>query len=154
MIVRHTDYRNSVSNPIIYTNYLAATATKDAAVEVKLCEEGDYEVALNYEIRKNNMNIFGWNPLPTYNDYRIFFRFSVRNGNCMVYPFDVATGAELTNSSITENGFYLDLARSRYLNIDIKRKYEGRRLKDLRRIHASTSLQRMAKLTPTKVSTP
>lgn len=67
------------------------------------------------------MNIFGWNPLPTYNDYRIFFRFSVRNGNCMVYPFDVATGAELTNSSITENGFYLDLARSRYLNIDIKK---------------------------------
>ena len=121
LIVRHTDYRNSVSNPIIYTNYLAATATKDAAVEVKLCEEGDYEVALNYEIRKNNMNIFGWNPLPTYNDYRIFFRFSVRNGNCVVYPFDVATGAELTNSSITENGFYLDLARSRYLNIDIKK---------------------------------
>ncbi len=121
LIVRHTDYRNSVSSPIIYTNYLAATATKDAAVEVKLCEEGDYEVALNYEIRKNNMNIFGWNPLPTYNDYRIFFRFSVRNGNCMVYPFDVATGAELTNSSITENGFYLDLARSRYLNIDIKK---------------------------------
>lgn len=121
LIVRHTDYRNSVSSPIIYTNYLAATATKDAAVEVKLCEEGDYEVALNYEIRKNNVNIFGWNPLPTYNDYRIFFRFSVRNGNCMVYPFDVVTGAELTNSSITENGFYLDLARSRYLNIDIKK---------------------------------
>lgn len=47
--------------------------------------------------------------------------FSVRNGNCMVYPFDVVTGAELTNSSITENGFYLDLAKSRYLNIDIKK---------------------------------
>lgn len=39
----------------------------------------------------------------------------------MVYPFDVVTGAELTNSSITENGFYLDLAKSRYLNIDIKK---------------------------------
>ena len=113
LIIRHTDYRNSASSPVQYVDYLAATASKDAAVEVKLCEEGDYEVALNYEIRKNNMNIFGWNPLPTYNDYRIFFRFSVRNGNCMVYPFDVATGAELTNSSITENGFYLDLARSR-----------------------------------------
>lgn len=35
--------------------------------------------------------------------------------------FDVVTGAELTNSSITENGFYLDLAKSRYLNIDIKK---------------------------------
>ena len=121
LIIRHTDYRNSASSPVQYVDYLAATASKDAAVEVKLCEEGDYEVALNYEIRKNNVNIFGWNPLPTYNDYRIFFRFSVRNGNCMVYPFDVVTGAELTNSSITENGFYLDLAKSRYLNIDIKK---------------------------------
>ena len=90
-------------------------------MEVKLCEEGDYEVALDYELRKNNLDLFGWNPFPSYNDYRIFFRFSVRNGNCMVYPFDVVTGAELTNSSITENGFYLDLAKSRYLNIDIKK---------------------------------
>lgn len=117
LIIRHTDYQNHTDNPIIYTDYLAATATQNAAVEVKLCEEGDYEVALDYEVRKNNLDIFGWNPFPSYSDYRIFFRFSVRNGNCMVYPFDVGTGAELTNSSITENGFYLDLAKSRYLNM-------------------------------------
>ena len=53
--------------------------------------------------------------------YRIFFKFSVRNGNCMVYPFDVKTGSELTNSSMTENGFRLDLAKSRYLKINLKR---------------------------------
>ena len=121
LIIRHTDYQNHAADPVIYTDYLAATATKDAAVEVKLCEEGDYEVALDYEIREVNLDIFGWNPFPSYHNYRIFFRFSVRNGNCMVYPFDVVTGAELTNSSITENGFYLDLAKSRYLNIDIKK---------------------------------
>ena len=39
----------------------------------------------------------------------------------MVYPFDVLTGEELTNSSITENGFRLDLARSRYLAINVKK---------------------------------
>lgn len=39
----------------------------------------------------------------------------------MVYPFDVTTGSELTNSSITENGFRLDLAKSRYLNVNLKR---------------------------------
>lgn len=121
LIIRHTDYQNHADEPVIYTDYLAAAATQNAAVEVKLCEEGDYEVALDYEVRKNNLDIFGWNPFPSYSDYRIFFRFSVRNGNCMVYPFDVVTGAELTNSSITENGFYLDLAKSRYLNIDIKK---------------------------------
>ena len=106
---------------MIYKDYLAAKARQKAAVEVNLCEEGDYEVALDYEVRKNRIDVFGWNPLPSDNDYRIFFRFSVRNGNCMVYPFDVDTGEELTNSAITENGFYLDLAKSRYLNIDIKK---------------------------------
>ena len=39
----------------------------------------------------------------------------------MVYPFDVVTGAELTNTSVTENGFYLDLARSRYLDPYVKK---------------------------------
>ena len=121
LIIRHTDYQNHTSDPVIYTDYLAATATQSAAVEVKLCEEGDYEVALNYEIRKDNVDIFGWNPFPSYYNYRIFFRFSVRNGNCMVYPFDVVTGEELINTAITENGFYLDLAKSRYLDIDIKK---------------------------------
>ena len=58
---------------------------------------------------------------PRIGDYRIFFRFSVRNGNCMVFPFDTQTGAELTNASSTPNGFSLDLARSRYLDIQVKR---------------------------------
>lgn len=34
---------------------------------------------------------------------------------------DTATGSELTNSSMTENGFRLDLAKSRYLKVNIKR---------------------------------
>ena len=39
----------------------------------------------------------------------------------MIYPFDILTGAELTNTSVTENGFYLDLARSRYLDLNVKK---------------------------------
>ena len=39
----------------------------------------------------------------------------------MVYPLDASTGSELTNSSMTENGFMLDLAKSRYLQINVKR---------------------------------
>ena len=39
----------------------------------------------------------------------------------MVYPFDLVTGAELVDKSITENGFKLDMAKSRYLTIDVKR---------------------------------
>lgn len=59
--------------------------------------------------------------VPTYTNYKIFFNFSIRNGNCMVYPFDTGTGAELSDRAITANGFKLDMAKSRYLTIDVKR---------------------------------
>lgn len=114
LIIRHTDYRNNKSEPQIYTNYLEANAVFGADTKVQLFEEGDYEVALNYQVTKDEF-------IDKIGHYRIFFKFSVRNGNCMVYPFDVATGSELTNSSMTENGFRLDLAKSRYLNVNIKR---------------------------------
>lgn len=116
MVTQHTDYRNAIGTPQLYTDYLSGITASGADTTVQLFEEGDYEVALNYEIKDESMKV-----IDSYSNYRITFKFSVRNGNCMVYPFDVATGAELTNTAITENGFYLDLARSRYLDINIKR---------------------------------
>lgn len=71
-------------------------------------------MALDYQVTNNQL-------IDKTAHYRIFFKFSVRNGNCMVYPFDLVTGSELANTSITENGFYLDLAKSRYLKINLKR---------------------------------
>lgn len=121
LIVRHKDSENHWGEPTIYTDYLAAKTSKGAYTQVDIFEEGDYEVALNYEIKETGFNIFGWKPLPTYYNYRIFFKFSVRNGNCMVYPFDVETKAELTNAAFTENGFYLDLAQSKYLDVIVQR---------------------------------
>jgi hypothetical protein len=120
LIVRKTDYNNLSHDPIVYYDYLDAKSV-GADTKVELFEEGDYEVALDYEIKKAGVSAFGKDITNTYTNYRIRFSFSVRNGNCMVYPFDVATKAELTNTSITESGFYLDLAKSRYLDIDIKK---------------------------------
>lgn len=117
LIVRHTNYQNAKKDPVIYTDYLLAKGTTGANTRVELFEEGDYEVALDYELADNEITHI----LNKHNNYRVFFRFSVRNGNCMVYPFDILTGEELTNTSITENGFSLDLARSRYLDINVKR---------------------------------
>lgn len=114
LIIRYTDHNNVQGEPAIYTNYLEANAAIGADTKVQLFEEGDYEVALDYEITCDQL-------IDTVGHYRIFFKFSVRNGNCMVYPFDVTTGDELTNSSMTENGFRLDLAKSRYLRVNIKR---------------------------------
>ena len=114
LIIRYTDHNNVKAEPTIYTNYLEANTSIGADTKVQLFEEGDYEVALNYEVTSDEL-------IDKVGHYRIFFKFSVRNGNCMVYPFDVTTGSELTNSSMTENGFRLDLAKSRYLKINIKR---------------------------------
>jgi len=113
LIIRYTDYKNE-KNTTIYTNYLEANTSVGADTKVQLFEEGDYEVALDYEITDNRL-------IDKVGHYRIFFKFSIRNGNCMIYPFDVVTGSELTNSSMTENGFRLDLAKSRYLKVNLKR---------------------------------
>ena len=121
LIIRYTDEKNVVHEPEIYTNYLAANARTSADTIVKLFEEGDYEVALDYEIKSIPRKIANVNIVPEYDNYRIAFKYSVRNGNCMVYPFDIKTGAELKNKDITPNGFRLDLAKSRYLDIDVKR---------------------------------
>lgn len=102
--------------PVIYTNYLEANARTGADTKVELFEEGDYEVVLDYKIKKKGFLFFS----TTY-DYQISFDFSVRNGNCMVYPFDLETGSELSDGSITESGFCLDMAKSKYLDIDVKR---------------------------------
>lgn len=121
LIIRYTNEQGVKQSPEIYTNYLAANVSANADTVVRLFEEGDYEVALDYRIKSTPRKIKDIEVVPENSDYRIFFKFSVRNGNCMVYPFDTATGAELSNSAITENGFKLDMARSRYLNIDVQK---------------------------------
>ena len=123
LIIRYTDYQNNRHEPTVYANYLDGVA-KDADTVVKTFEEGDYEVVLDYSIKNVNHGRLPWvnvEVFPGVTDYTMRFNFKVRNGNCMVYPFDVKTGDELTNTAFTENGFRLDLARSRYLDIDVKK---------------------------------
>lgn len=116
LIIRQTDYENKIQDPIVYTDFLKAKVSKNADTQVELLEEGDYEVSLDYELQED-----GFLMLNKYSNYKIAFKFSVRNGNCMVYPFDVKTRNELKNTSVTEDGFYLDFANSRYLDVMIKR---------------------------------
>ena len=113
LITKHTDYQNASTEPAVSTEYLSSIEV-GANTHIDMYEEGDYEVALDYEVTNDEL-------IDMKGHYRIFFKFSVRNGNCMAYPFDIATGSELTNSSMTENGFRLDLAKSRYLKVNIKR---------------------------------
>ena len=115
LIVRKIDATGNKNEPVVYTDYLKGLKV-EANTKIKVYEEGDYEVALDYEIKHDGFAFFN-----SYNNYRIRFNFSIRNGNCMVYPFDIGTKEELRNTFITENGFYIDLANSKYLEVNIKR---------------------------------
>ena len=66
LIIRHTDYQGIKTTPQIYTNFLEANTKVGANTRISLFEEGDYEVALDYEI----CNKYG---IDTYQNYRIFF---------------------------------------------------------------------------------
>lgn len=121
LIIQYTDYEGHAHEPIIYTDFLAANATTGADTRVQLFEEGDYEVSLDYEIKNNPRQVGPVSIVPTYTNYKISFSFSIRNGNCMVYPLDAATGRELSDRAVSPNGFKLDMAKSRYLTIDVMR---------------------------------
>lgn len=126
LIIRKTNYQNDSSDKQIYTNYLEGIST-GATTQVDLFEEGDYEVVLDYEIKNDKREVGGWafvpkvSIAPEYTNYTIRFSFSVRNGNTMVFLFDADNSSELTNEATSPNGFTIDLAQSRYLDINVKR---------------------------------
>jgi len=121
LIIQYTDKTGKRHDPVVYSDFLAANAKTGADTRVQLFEEGDYEVSLDYEIKNSPRQIAGVSVVPTYTDYKISFKFKIRNGNCMVYPFDIATGDELSDLAWTADGFQLDMARSRYLTIDVQK---------------------------------
>ena len=114
LIIRFTARDNTKTDPIVYTNFLEANTRTGANTQVELFEEGDYEVSLDYSITDSSSLI------SSTNDYKIYFKFKIRNSNCMVFPFENNTGKELTDKSVTASGFRLDLARSRYLSIIVQ----------------------------------
>lgn len=118
LIVQKTDSHNNSEKPVMYADYLKG-CTVGSDTDIDLFDEGDYEVALDYELR--SPGLLGNPILPALNNYRIYFEFKVRNSNAMAFLFDSETNSELFNGYTTPNGFKIDLAGSRYLNVSVKR---------------------------------
>lgn len=120
LIVRKTG-RNNQKDIEYYTNYLEASATPGANTRVELFEEGDYEVALDYQLHLDGTDLIvtEWNAKTLH--YRIYFKFSVRNGDCKLFLRDSETKQFLDTANITDNGFYIDLAQSKYLSLLVTR---------------------------------
>ena len=119
LIIRKTD-KNNKKERYIYTNYLEASAAVGANTRVDLFEEGDYEVALDYQLHYDKPFVFGTTTTKTLT-YRVFFKFKVRNGDISAFIRDIDTNQFITNANVTENGFYIDIANSQYLSLSIKR---------------------------------
>lgn len=119
LIIRKTD-KNNNKERYIYTNYLEASAMVGANTRVDLFEEGDYEVALDYQLHYDKPFVFGATTTKTFT-YRVFFKFKVRNGDISAFLRDVDTKQFITNANVAENGFYIDVANSQYLTLSIKR---------------------------------
>ena len=115
LIVVETDYRNKAHKPAIYTDYLTAVQKKTANTKVKPFAEGDYEIALDYELQSP-----GFLGSPVYNDYQIKSRFKIRNSNCMVFFYKLGESKdEITNGAVAEDGFKIDFKNSYFLNVTI-----------------------------------
>lgn len=111
LIIRFTDFQGNRSDPIVYTDFLAAYARTGADTRVQLFEEGDYEVALDYEICDSTR-------IDSYTNYRMYFTFKIRNGNNMVYAFD-NNHNQLSDGAWTSGGFTIDTANSHYLTVTV-----------------------------------
>lgn len=119
LVIRETNYKNEIMEPIIFESFLE-DAKKKTDKQVNLFEEGDYEFALDYELEVDGSVLgLGLIDKDSYEDYRLFFKFKVRNGNCMIFP-RALNGDELTNGSYSSDGFFLDFAKTRYLDVDVK----------------------------------
>ena len=116
LLIQHEKPDGSIGETQQYANYLDAKESINANTSIEIKEEGDYRIALDYEIASR-----GALNRPIINDYRVYLTFKVRNGNCTVFTFDLDNGMELENGAITESGFKLTFAESHYLKVFIKR---------------------------------
>lgn len=117
----------------------AAYSSTKADTKVRLFEEGNYKVTLDFDVC-DVPKIGPFSGKKKYATYRKTFKFKVRNSDCMVYPFNLATGSELSGNTYTEEGFRLDLAKSRYLDISIQRSVLNGNNLDVRQNQVSTDL--------------
>ena len=108
LIIRYTDYENVKHESKVYTNFLEENAILGKNQRIQFLGEGDYEVALDYEVENDKRNIFGLSVFPEYSYYRIYFKFSVRNADSNVRLYDVDDKTKLKTNDFTENGFKLN----------------------------------------------
>lgn len=113
LLVKFTDSTNK-TRVTPHLDYLTSVKGRTANATISNLEEGDYEVALDYEIAENM-----W-PGHKYYNYRTVFKFKVRNSSSMVFLRDLKTKDQIANFSVAENGFSVEKS-SHYQKVSVGR---------------------------------
>lgn len=130
LLICKVDKDGKKSEPIVYEDFLTALSSPSADTKVSLFEEGDYEVALDYSLVKKNASFL---ILDMHAKYSIHFKFSIRNGNTVVFFKDTETQSELLYGNTTKNGILVDFANSNYLEVYVERSVLNGNVFDVRK---------------------
>ncbi len=121
LIIKYTATNNNSESPKIYTDFLTGKSKNAKNMSVTLNEEGTYEIALDYRIKKDGMKVFKKVITWDSEKYRMSFKFKVLNAKAMGYLFDLKSNSELSNNAIANDGFRIDLANSKTLKAEVRR---------------------------------
>lgn len=128
LVVQMKEPSGKLEKAKVYKNYLSGV-NKNANAEVITLEEGDYHAVLCYAIDDTS---FLGDILNRHQYYRIDYNFKIRNGNANAFIKDISTKSELEDGATTTNGFTIDTANSKYLNIQIvKTNQDGKVVKNV-----------------------
>lgn len=127
LIVEHIDYtgkKQTFATPDLFT----VLNDNGDIIPAVFGAEGHYRIAVLFETERYVKTVKEWvspfkkkkKKIFAYNNYVISAEFSILNGNAMVFAFDSA-GNEIYNGSVVSDGFFLDLAESHYLDLQIKK---------------------------------
>ena len=131
LAIEHTDYTGK-TEAFFTPDLFNVLKENDDIIPAFFGEEGLYRISVFFETEKYVKTVKDWkNPfyykkkkVYEYRNYRVDASYEIRNGNTMVYTFDSA-GNEISNGSVVTDGFYLDLANSHYLDVQIKKEVVG-----------------------------
>ena len=131
LAIEHTDYTGKTETFFTPDLFNVLKESGDI-IPAFFGEEGLYRISVFFETERYVKTVKDWkNPfyykkkkVYEYRNYRVDASYEIRNGNTMVYTFDSA-GNEISNGSVVTDGFYLDLANSHYLDVQIKKEVVG-----------------------------
>lgn len=121
LIAKISNTTQGTSDQTFTKDFLSQDIWNGADKEVLSLDEGDYEIALDYEVKKKGLFAIGaLEPGVSYSNYSITFKFSVRNSDSYVSLLDANTGEQLLGNTFTDRGFRVDLSHAGYLTVTVK----------------------------------